>query len=116
MFPTTCPHFDIGLLIANSQTHPAPVITRNIVSEWSCTNSRSGLSQWCGGRRLSADPISKKNFVASTVTSRPLQSAIALPKNDPQCVLGLDRAYRTIHVMRMIPETRLRECCSKNDR
>src|SRR5579872_3525184 len=64
-----------------------------MLSEWSCRRLRIGLTASCGGRRLSAEPLSYRYFVATTVTTTPVQSAIAFPKKDPRCVLGL-RRYR----------------------
>jgi len=36
-----------------------------------------------GAGRLSAEPTSKRYFVATTIAKEPLQSATALPKNAP---------------------------------
>jgi hypothetical protein len=44
------------------------------------------------------------------MTTTPDQSAIALPKNDPRWVLGLETLYRQIHTMRILPEAMLSEC------
>jgi len=61
-----------------------------MLREWSRSRSQTRL-KWCrGGRRLSADPFSYKYFVANIMTTTPDQSAIALPKNDPRWVLGLE--------------------------
>jgi hypothetical protein len=38
------------------------------------------------------------------------QSAIALPKNDPIWVPGLETLYRQIHTVRILPEAMLSEC------
>jgi hypothetical protein len=80
-----------------------------MLSECSSTNSRNGLKYRCGGFRLSADPISYMNFVATTVTTRPVQSAMALPKNAPQWVLGFEWEYKTIQPINTRLETMLSE-------
>jgi hypothetical protein len=48
-------------------------------------------------------------LVASTVTTTPDQSAIAFPKNDPTCVLGSEKIYRTIHKIRIATAATPRE-------
>src|SRR5512135_210209 len=62
------------------------------------------------GCLLSAEPFSYKCLVAITITTSPLQSAMALPKNDPACVSGEEHAYSTIHKRRMALATSVREC------
>lgn len=115
MLPTTCPHFELGSARANAQTHAAPVMIRKILSECSCNISQTGAMKRCGGLRLSADPLSYMNLVARTVTTTPLQSAMALPKNDPQCVFGSEWMYSTIQQSKMIDDTMLSECRRKNE-
>jgi hypothetical protein len=44
------------------------------------------------------------------MTTTPDQSAMALPKNEPRCVLGLETLYKQIHRPRMLPEAMLNEC------
>src|SRR6185312_10222148 len=85
ILPTTCPHFDSESECANSSTQPTPVITRKIVSECSCKASRNRLCHLWRGRLLSCDPRSYKYLVPSSITTTPVQSAIALPKNEPTC-------------------------------
>ena len=65
------------------------------VSRWASTLSRA---------------LSYKYLVTSTMTTTPDQSAIALPKNEPRWVLGLETLYRQIHKMRIPAETMLNEC------
>src|SRR5437660_12250401 len=89
--PATCPHFEFGSDLANRTIQKAPVMSRKMLRECSCSFSSTGLSQWRGGLRLSAEPFSYMNLVASTVTTSPVQSAIALPKNAPRCVSGFER-------------------------
>jgi hypothetical protein len=45
-----------------------------------------------------------------TMTTTPDQSAIALPKNEPIWVPGLETLYRQIHTMRIPAEAMLNEC------
>jgi len=81
-----------------------------MLREWSRSRSKPRL-KWCrGGRRLSADPFSYKYLVANIMTTTPDQSAIALPKNDPIWVPGLETLYRQIHKMRILTEAMLSEC------
>src|SRR5579872_448967 len=88
ILPTTCPHRLFASIARNAATQAAPVTTRNKVRECSRRNVITGESPSQCGRLLSDDPFSYKNFVITTVTTTPLQSAIAFPKNDPQCVDG----------------------------
>src|SRR5713101_7903387 len=81
-----------------------------MLSEWSRSRSRAGRRRLRGGRRLSAEHFSYKYLVANTMTTTPDQSAIALPKNEPIWVLGLETLYRQIHNMRMLVEAMLSEC------
>src|SRR5579864_9348917 len=103
MFPTTCPHLEVGFDRANVITHPAPVIRRNRVKECCWSSFQIGRRKRCGGFRLSAEPTSYMYLVAITVTTRPVQSAMALPKNDPQWVLGFEWIYSRIQKSRTIP-------------
>src|SRR5437016_14069343 len=54
MLPATCPHFELGSDLANRTIQKAPVISRKMLRECSCSFSSTGLSQWRGGLRLSA--------------------------------------------------------------
>ena len=78
MFPTTCPVLPLASIPAYQAIHPIHVMTSTIVSE--CSRTQSGPSPRSGfGSRLSTDPFSYQNLVATTVTSDPSQSAIELP-------------------------------------
>jgi len=90
IFPTTCPHRLCGSIFTNTATHTTPVTKRKIVSECSSRNFLTGVKIRCGGRLLSPDPISNNPLVASTVSSTPLQSAIAFPKNARVLLLQSD--------------------------
>src|SRR5215472_15502313 len=50
-----------------------------------------------------------------TVTSTPVQSAMALPKNEPRCVDGSDKMYDTISKTTIASAPRLSECLRRND-
>src|SRR5690242_9914290 len=63
-----------------------------------------------GGRRLSAEPFSYRYFVARTITSNPVQSAMAFPKNEPIWVLGSETLYRRTHKASTAAEVMLNEC------
>src|ERR1017187_696402 len=91
MLPTTCPHRLPVSMRRKAHPHPIQVITRNTVSECSRRNSSTGDFQMPFGFLLSADPFSYRCLVMRTVTSTPVQSAIALPKNEPRWVDGSDR-------------------------
>src|SRR5439155_1392832 len=52
MLPATCPHFELGSDLANRTIQKAPVISRKMLRECSCSFSSTGLSQWRGGLRL----------------------------------------------------------------
>jgi hypothetical protein len=43
------------------------------------------------------------------MTTTPSQSAMALPKKDPRCLLGSDTAYRTIHAVKIKTDAMPRE-------
>src|SRR5437588_1351173 len=86
---------------------------RKIVSEWSRTRSSIEGTTSFGGRRLSAEPFSYRYLVARTITSNPVQSAIAFPKNDPIWVLGSETLYREIHSANTAAELMLSECSRK---
>src|SRR2546421_2538698 len=88
-----------------------PVAIRNRVSEWSRSHSRRGPSSGGWGERLSAEPFSYRYLVATTVTTTPVQSAMAFPKKEPMCVCGLERLYSTIHRTRIETAAMLNECC-----
>ena len=67
---------------------PIPVTMIKIKSE--ClrrVSNQAGRSFPLTGR-LSAEPTSYRNFVPRIMTTEPLQSAIAFPKNAPKCVFG----------------------------
>jgi hypothetical protein len=83
---------------------------RKRLRECSPSSRRTGLKRFRGGRRLSAEPFSYKYLVAITMTTTPDQSAIALPKNEPIWVLGLETLYRQIHKRRIPVEAMLNEC------
>jgi hypothetical protein len=78
-------------LRAYTKIQTSSVSASTIVSEWQRRNSADRWWNCFVGRRLSRDPISKKYFVAMMKTKVPVQSATALPKNDPQCVDGSAR-------------------------
>src|ERR1019366_10478200 len=88
MLPTTCPQRLPVSIRRKAHTHPIQVITRNTVSECSRRNSRTGDFHLPFGFLLSAEPLSYRCLVISTVTSTPVKSAIALPKNEPTWVAG----------------------------
>src|SRR5712692_2472845 len=90
-----------------------------MLREWSRSNFRPGLTTLCGGRRLSAEPLSYRYFVARTITTTPVQSAMAFPKNDPRCVLGLETLYSPIHnrstaTEAMLSEWRRKKLCCRD--
>src|SRR5450631_4211656 len=91
MLPTTCPQRLFVSIRRKTHTHPIQVITRNTVSECSRRNSSTGDFHFPFGFLLSADPLSYRCLVISTVTSTPVQSAMALPKNEPRWVSGSAR-------------------------
>src|SRR5579872_6979560 len=80
--PTTWPHLLPVSILAKSTTQPIPVTSKKILKEWSRRSSRAGLSGLFGSRRLSAEFLSYKYFVAKSITTTPDQSAIAFPKNE----------------------------------
>src|SRR5512133_1053868 len=94
----------------NTANHMAPVIRKKMVSECSRTNSSMRPGRMPLGCLLWAEPFSYRRFVAKAMTTRPVQSAMALPKNDPAWVAGEERAYSTIHKIRIAPATSVREC------
>ena len=87
-----------------------PVTMRKRLREWLRSRCRMGLKVFRGGRQLSAEPFSYQYLVAMTMTTTPDQSAIALPKNEPIWVPGLETLYRQIHTMRIPAEAMLNEC------
>src|ERR1700686_3600199 len=95
-------------------TQQAPVTTRKMLSECFSSFPHRFSSQSLGGFRLSFEPFSYKILVANTVTTTPDQSAMALPKNEPRCVLGSEKMYRQIHSSKIPIETMLSECSRKN--
>src|ERR1022692_529010 len=91
MLPTTCPQRLLGRMARNAITQPMPVTSKNNVSECSRRNSFSADGNLPLGCLLSAEPFSYRYLVMTTVTTTPVQSAMALPKNDPRWVSGFDR-------------------------
>ena len=83
-------------------------MTRKMLREWLRSRSQTGPKRVRGGRRLSAEPFSYKYLVANIITTTPVQSAIALPKNEPIWVRGLETLYRQIHKMRILAEAMLK--------
>src|ERR1041385_6575626 len=63
MLPTTWPHLLSTFIHANRKAQPTPVITMNIRSECRCKKSSHAERFLPLTGRLSADPISYKNFV-----------------------------------------------------
>src|SRR3954452_6340853 len=108
--PTTCPQRLFGSCMANSIAKATPLSTRKIEREWSSTNFRAGVRPLSFGRRLSREPFSKHTFVTRIVITTPLQSAMALPKNEPTCFCGSESTYRTAQVSVMDPAMMLSEC------
>src|SRR6185436_6505931 len=76
MLPTTCPAFPLASIRAYRTAHSAPVTSRAMVNEWSTRKHTTALCDLGCGGRLSADPISCRYFVATTMTSVPSQSAV----------------------------------------
>src|SRR5690349_673592 len=100
----------------NTATHMAPVIRKKMVSECSRTNSSMRFGSLPRGCLLSAEPFSYRRLVAKAMATRPVQSAMALPKNDPAWVSGEERSYSTIHKIRIALATSVREClCHQED-
>src|SRR5205085_4166220 len=109
IFPTTCPHLEFASECANRITQPAPVNTRKIVREWASSTFWIGRINRFGIFRLSAEPTSYMNLVATTVTTKPVQSAMALPKNDPQWVFWSEWLYSTIQPRSTSPDIIVKE-------
>jgi hypothetical protein len=66
--------------------------------------------QCCIRRRLLCrESLSYIYFVARTMSTTPDQSAIAFPKNEPMCVLGFEKQYKTNHRIRMLLEAMVSE-------
>lgn len=84
MLPTTWSHLLSAFIDANRNAQPIPVMTMNIRSECRCRKSSNAERFFPLTGRLSGDPTSYKNFVPRMMTTEPLQSAVALPKNAAQ--------------------------------
>src|SRR6478736_1385085 len=108
------PHLLSGSTLRNKASQPSPVKTRKIVRECSCMNSRALLRCARRGWRLSRDPFSKNHFVARMVTTTPIQSATALPKNEPARDLGSEFTYSTSQSANTPAAVRLNACRSQN--
>lgn len=90
IFPTTWPQREFASIRTYKINHPIPVITKKMLNEWPWIKSRIRFFKCPRAGRLSSEPRSKKYFVATMITSEPLQSAIAFPKNEPKCLFGSD--------------------------
>jgi hypothetical protein len=88
--PTTWPHFEVADIYANTAIQTNRVTLKNTVSECVLIHLKTGFFSWTMRRLQSGDPRSYRIRVQITVATTPLQSAMAFPKNDPQCVSGFD--------------------------
>src|SRR6185312_2005800 len=116
MLPTTCPHLEDVCIFANNTIHTAPVMIMKMTRECSCRNSWTdfGTNTDRLTLLLSTEPTSCKYLVARIMTSIPVQSAMALPKNAPQCFSGSAQRYSKVQSSRMQLVTMLSPCrCQK---
>src|SRR6267142_1132016 len=114
MLPTTCPQRLLASMAVNAATQATPVIKRKIVSECSRRNSSSFEGRMPFGCLLSEEPFSYRCLVMRIVTTTPVQSAMALPKNAPRWVEGSEIRYRANHKITTPHAVKLRECLRRN--